>query len=97
MPADQLGLFDLPEAQLVTGAPWIKQCGDTGPFCVAAPTPKAPGRRQIVTCTRPAHQTGDHCFAVTGRGVIAAWDRTGRPTYPQLISERTINGSANPL
>lgn len=88
-------MFDPDEYTRVGGA-WVRTCGAPGPYCIPAPTPKSPGRLMVLTCTRPEnHGTPFHQHATVDRGVIAQWDRTGRPDYPPKLTVRGNGGAAN--
>lgn len=85
---DQQALALADPAEVVVG-PWIRPCGDPGPYAIAAPTPTRPGRLRVLTCTRPEghgglfHQSSDHCARV-----LASWHRDGRPNFPQPITQK---------
>lgn len=65
---------------------WVAVCGDPGPYCIRRPTPKNPHRLEVLRCTRPAsHPGGFHQYAEADRGVIAQWDRSGKPDFPLII------------
>lgn len=65
---------------------WVRLCGVPGPYCVRRPTPKAPLRLEVLTCTRPERHDGDfHQHATESEGVIATWGRDGKPISPKPL------------
>lgn len=78
------------------GRGWVRPCGAPGPYCIPAPTPRQPGRLVVLTCTRPeSHGTPFHQYATLDRGVIAQWDRAGRPDYPPIMKVRPKDGASH--
>lgn len=81
----QAVLFDAPTGASQNRA-WIPLCGYGGPYSLRRPTPGRPDRLELLTCTRPAGHGGDrHQYAELDRGVVAQWDRGGRPIWPPIV------------
>lgn len=89
----QLSLVLADAADVVRG-PWIAPCGDPGPYAIRRPTPKAPNRLQVLTCTRPrGHNPLFHQAADGESRVLAQWTADGRPDFPPVIKPRSEDGS----
>lgn len=75
-------MFDPAEYDRPVKGPWAAHCGDPGPYCMKAPTPKSPNRLVILDCNRPRHHKGDHAHYTSEAKIVAKWGRDGQPIQP---------------
>jgi hypothetical protein len=94
---DQLALLTVEAAEPLSG-PWVRRCGDPGPYALARPTPKSPHRLQIVDCTRPDRHGGAfHAHATADERVLASWGLDGTPNFPPTIKREGPNAANHQL
>ena len=94
---DQMALDLAARAEVVQG-PWVRPCGDLGPYAVRRPTPKHPNRLVVLACNRPdGHAGAFHTHTNHDAVPVASWGRDGRPNFPPIIERGRVNASDIPV